>query len=54
METKIIKGKIAGISGCGVTNYLVITVETSDKIRLNEILGKDVSIVFRKHGRKRG
>lgn len=43
---KTIKGKITRINGCGIAKSLSIEIESSDEIKIEEIIGKDVEVIL--------
>ncbi len=43
---KTIKGHIRNIGGCSVAKTLSIEIETSDEIKLEEIIGKEVIVTL--------
>ena len=44
---KTIKGNVRSIGGCSVARTLFIEIETSDNIKIEDIIGKDVKVVFK-------
>ena len=43
---KEITGNVRSIGGCSVAKTLSIDIETSNNIKIEDIIGKDVKVVF--------